>query len=535
MLRLTDLVTAIRRRGGTVLVSAGVKSSVQGFVDERSTTHVAGWMRDLRNPDARLAYEIVLDLPEAPRVVASGIADQPDPALKELGIGDARYGFRVEFPAPLTGHERDHLIVRPLPTGSPLTLAPQLQGYVDERSTHHVAGWVRNRSDPAERVAFEVVLPVPDGERVLAHGTADAFNPPLAQLSIGDAHYGFWVLFPQPLNEEERDRVIVRPLGSRTPLELAPALRTGFEPVSHVAMDIVNNCNLRCPFCVFDYANTRSTRFMSRATFDAALRLIPFVTDGNFWLSCLHEATLHPALVQFIDSVPREWRHKIMYTTNLAKRMPDGYFAMLANSGLHHVNISLESLDPPLYERMRKGARWKIFASNWDRLLTAMRQGSAPPRLRYNIMAYRSNLLEIPGLVRRLLTECLAWQVEVRYTYDMPHIPDDFGATEYLGAGDWTWLADQLREWPAERVLLLAPPPESPAALATDMPADTGSTAPAEVLRGIPRPLNIRMEWDGKLIVYGEWIGPNGQRQHENFLMTNIHHVRDPRNFLASL
>jgi pyruvate-formate lyase-activating enzyme len=503
---------------------------IQGYIDERTTAHVAGWMRNLDDPTERMPFEVAVALPQETRVVARGVADQLDPALRKLDIGDGMYGFRVQFATPLTTRERDHLVVRSANSHVPLELAPPVQGYVDERSIHHVAGWVRNRSDPAERVAFEVVLVRPDGEQVLAQGRAAEYSPILAQMSVGDACYAFRVLFPEPLSEQDRDRVVVRAVGTHACLALAPALGTAFEPISHVAMDIVNNCNLRCPFCVYDYSNTRNTRVMSSATFDSALRLIPYVTDGNFWLSCEHEATMHPELVHFIERIPQKWRRKVNYTTNLARPMPDRYFDVLAESGLHHLNISLESLDPEIYERMRKGARWRIFAKNWDRLIDALRAGSAPPLLRYNIMAYKSNLTEIPDLVRYLRDERMASQVEVRHTFDVEHIPGTFRDTEFLESADWEWLADKLGGYTAEEVLLIPPPePDSPA-MNLSTGTDTGS-----VPRFVTRPLNLRMQWDGRLIVYGEWTGLTGMREHEQFVVTNVHHLRDPRQFLTAL
>jgi pyruvate-formate lyase-activating enzyme len=534
MFSLTQKLASFRRRSVVAPpLPAAIRSPIQGYVDERSTTHVAGWMRNLNDPDERVGFEVAVHRDEAARVIANGVADQFSPVLQELSVGDGWYGFRIEFPVPLTAGERDHLVVRPTHSDIPLELAPQLQGFLDERSVHHVAGWIRDRSDPAERVAFEVVVADPNGERVLARGRADEFSDVLKQLSVGDAAYGFRVLFPEPVSEAERDLVVVRAAGTDMTLELSPSLRTEFEPVSHVAMDIVNNCNLRCPFCVYDYSNTRTTRVMSDATFDSALRLIPYVTDGNFWLSCLHEATMHPELMHFIERIPRQWRRKVMYTTNLARPMPDRYFDMLADSGLHHLNVSLESLDPEIYERMRKGARWRIFAKNWDRLIEAVRAGSEPPRLRYNIMAYRTNLAEIPDLVKYLRDERLAWQVEIRHTFEVEHIPADFRDNEFLGSDDWAWLAEKLGGYPADEVLLIPPPmPDAPMPDALGTQSSEGT---ATVPRFVTRPLNIRLEWDGGLTVYGEWTGPTGGREHERFVVTNVHHLRDPRQFLTSL
>jgi transcriptional regulator of met regulon len=205
---------------------------------------------------------------------------------------------------------------------------------------------------------------------------------------------------------------------------------------------------------------------------------------------------------------------------------------------MHHLNISLESLEPALYERMRRGARHAIFQANWELLLEAFADAAAPPPLRYNVMAYRSNLSEIPDLVEILLRDKRAWQVEIRHTYDEPHIPPEFRDGEFLTTAEWAWLADQLRGWPAERVLLLRPPggvghePASAAAEPSALAAPDRPAAPT----GIPRPLNISMAWDGALRVYGEEPrGPGQPPAHVNYVTTNISYLSDPLRFLLAL
>lgn len=433
----------------------------------------------------------------------------------------------------------------------PVSAPPRFQGYLDERSTHHVSGWVRNLSDPSDRLEFELVLPASDAhagiqggaaERVVYRGRADAYSHVLTQVGVGDGCYAFHVVFPEPLTEVERDRLVARPAGARWTLELAPALKTVFEPISHVAMDIVNNCNLRCPFCVYDYSNTRRTKLMLEETFLSALRLLPFVTDGNFWLSCLHEPTLHPKLLDFIALVPRPYRRKLYYTTNLAKRQPPEYFDAIARSDMHHLNISFESLDPAVYERLRDGARHHIFAANWELLLRAYADAEAPPPLRYNIMAYRSNLREIPRLVQTLLADKRAWQVEIRHTYDVPSIPAEFRKTEFLTTEEWAWLADQLGGVPKDRLVLLLPPGGvgysndggawSKAGRKTSDAGDDSDPGDFQV----PRPFEISMDWDGGLRVYGERPrGPGQPPVHVNYVMTNIRSVKDPLRFLLAL
>jgi hypothetical protein len=531
--------------------TATVAPHYQGYLDERSIRHVAGWVRNLADPAERPGFELVLPMPDGERVLHRGRADAYSAILEQVGVGDGRYAFRHVFDAPLSTAERDILFARPAGSDRRLDLAPALrtdpppppgqrldpfQGYIDARSTRYVAGWVRNLADPAERVPVEIVLPEADGERILWHGVADAFSPVLRAVGVGDGAYSFTAILLESLTEAARDQVFVRPANSAFRLELAPALRTAFEPISHVALDIVDNCNLRCPFCVYDYAGTHRTHFMSDAVFDRALGLIPFVTDGNFWLSCLHEATLHPRLLDFIARVPAGYRHKLFFTTNLAKRMSPVYFAAIAASGMHHLNISVESLDAGIYERMRKGARHAVFQANWDLLLAAVATGPAPPRLRYNVMAYRSNLREIPSLIRTLLDEKQAWQVEIRHTYDEPHIPPAFRDAEFLTTAEWAWLAAELQGLPPDRVVLLLPPGGvgyAPRSSEVSPSADIRTSSAARV---IPRPFNISMSWDGSMRVYGEEPrGPGEPPAHVNHVTVNIMDLADPLGFLLSL
>lgn len=526
---------------------------IQGYIDERSTRHVKGWARDLADIAARVPIEVVLpgNADQVDRLGAA-VADDFSTTLEMLGIGDGRHAFLIQFPRELTPAERDMVQVRaagtfalPLAPGiwtGPPGTRPLIAGFVDELSTHHARGWLWNEADDTARVDYVVELRDNDGPpRVLAAGRADLFSQHLVNIGVGDGAHGFSVFFSPPLTEAERDRVEIRATESGMKVALAPALSRAFEPIGHVALDLVDNCNLRCPFCVYDYSETKRTHFMSAAIFESALRLIPYTTEGNFWLSCFHEATLHPDLLRFIDCVPIDQRRKLMYTTNLAKPMPDSYFAAIAASGMHHLNISLESLDPVLYERMRKGARFRIFLENWQRLLAAVRAGSASPRLRYNVLAYRSNRDEIPALVETLLTKKLAWQVEIRHTFDEEHIPRDFAAAEYLDQGDWEWLAEQLSGYAPERVLLippsrlkLIPPPPSSSPETTTKQKQHDQMA--KVSHGPPHPLQIRIDWDGKLRVYGETQGTvDGAPTLQNFVISNIAYIRDVVGFVTSL
>lgn len=428
------------------------------------------------------------------------------------------------------GQSKDHPAAERTPTLAAVpVVAEQHEGVLQELSHRHAAGYLRSLSNPSARSEYQVLLG--DTGEVLARGSADQFMHGLSAGGVGDGAHGFWAAFPRVLSEDERSHVIVRPTSGEGMLTAAASTLTRYEPVLHVAMDIVDNCNLRCPFCLYDYSNTRATHFMSEETLEAALRFLPYTRDGQFWFSCLHEPTLHPELMRFIDKVPDEYRRKLFFTTNLAKRMPLAFFEWLGRPAVDHINVSIESLEPALYERMRKGARHSIFMENWNHLLTAFAACEAPPRLRYIAMAYKSNLQELPRLVDYLLTERRAWQVQLRYTFPVPHIAPAFAAAEYLDESEWVWLREQLAHHPADRVVIMEAPRPAP-------PASPGDIAASEmksdaVLKGR---YMFRLSWDGTLRVVAVLARSRYEEIHEGTVLeTDICKVGKPEDFLDSL
>lgn len=396
-------------------------------------------------------------------------------------------------------------------------------GFMDECSERHVAGWAHDPTRPGLRLPVRVEL---DGA-VLAEGVAGRRRADLEALGIGDGIHGFELLLPRPLGQEERGRLTLRAEGS--PLGRAPVVRPRRSLLSFVAMDIVDNCNLRCPFCVYDYSGVRRTNLMADDVFDAALRLMPVTGAGHFWLSCLHEPTLHPRLTEYLRRIPAEHAENVFFTTNLAKRMPAEYYATLAASGLHHVNLSFESLDPPTYERLRAGARFRIFRESWDALLAAFRAVPRPPGIRYNLMAYRSNLAELPGLARHLIEERDALQVEIRDTLDCAHIPRDFALSEYLDRDGWLRLLEGLAGLPQEKLMLIGP-----RALAEELTAASGLTVlpnstlpdpdPPMLTRALP-PFYAMLRASGQLAVVGR--NPDGSGKEVFVASLDVREVGD--------
>ena len=387
---------------------------------------------------------------------------------------------------------------------SPVSNHPHYDGWVEQISPFHVQGWLRELGRAERHVTYQAMLS--DTGEVLAEGCADEFWYGLA--GFGDDAHAFWSRFKRPLSVAEQSRVVVRVAEDGHPLSPLPKLTNSYEPF------------------LYDYSGTRTTHFMDNETIEAALRYLPYVQDGQFWFSCLHEPALHPNLIDFVEKVEAEYRRKLFYTTNLSKRMPADYFDWLASNGMHHLNISIESRDPATFEKMRKGARFRIFQANWDLLTEALQKSAKPTPVRYIIMAYKSNLRELPGLASYLLNERRAAQVEIRFTMDAPFIAAEFRDSEFLDAADWQWLAAELATFAPGQICLLTPPD-------TSTPSPSAAFEP-HARRGevLPGRAMFRLSWDGSLEVRGVLTASRHDTALESVLLsTNIRDLPEPMSF----
>jgi sulfatase maturation enzyme AslB (radical SAM superfamily) len=114
--------------------------------------------------------------------------------------------------------------------------------------------------------------------------------------------------------------------GTDYALQGSPMPRAARKSIGLLAGDIVNQCNLRCPFCIVDYSNVPGLNMMSHQIYKKMIELLPKIaTPGNLWFSCLHEPTMHTQFIDFVEEVPDIFRDRISFTTNLSRRMdPSG-------------------------------------------------------------------------------------------------------------------------------------------------------------------------------------------------------------------
>ena len=167
-----------------------------------------------------------------------------------------------------------------------------------------------------------------------------------------------------------------------------------------IACDITSNCNLRCPFCLNDFRQISGNNFMTRETFKKILPLFDLIKkDGFFYFSCLFEPTLHPDFVELLNLIPDEQRKKVFFTTNLAKKLSEDTLRQLSQSNIHHINISLDSIKPDVFEGLRRGAKFEVFMDNLERLVDIFAKNPHSPKIRYITILCKSNIGEAVELL----------------------------------------------------------------------------------------------------------------------------------------
>lgn len=315
-------------------------------------------------------------------------------------------------------------------------------------------------------------------------------------------------------------------------------------PLSLVAGDIVNNCNLRCPFCLTDYALTRGTKLMDEATYARSLPLAALVPESAFWLSCMHEPSLNPAFGSFLATVPTEVRRRVSFTTNFAKRLDDSLLRAMVNSGAHSVRISIDSHDPELFGELRKGARYEVFIDNLTRYSALMRATPGAPLLHIITMAFKDNRAELPELVRWCHDEVGARFHEVRFMYYLPHVAK-WGVDHILELSEWEQLKRDLLALPMGHTLAFGEPePDAhrkfrelpgfdtyehpPAVFGGTVTPDTYRRVdPLETGHPIPdEPLRLRLRWDGLIMA---------EQLPEDAFRLNMQHVDDAAGYFHRL
>ena len=168
-----------------------------------------------------------------------------------------------------------------------------------------------------------------------------------------------------------------------------------------IASDMTNYCNARCIFCYNDFNKYHTSIDMNETTFSKILQLLS-CTD-LFLFSCNYEPTIHKDFNKLLEKVPDtdENTHTLL-TTNLAKQMSDNDIQALANSNISQLNVSLETFDLQLYEKL-VGITPNYFFKNLDKIAEIFTNSKTTPKFGFLTMVIRDNFNELIDIAKKAL------------------------------------------------------------------------------------------------------------------------------------
>jgi MoaA/NifB/PqqE/SkfB family radical SAM enzyme len=270
-----------------------------------------------------------------------------------------------------------------------------------------------------------------------------------------------------------------------------------------VAADITSNCNLRCTFCINDFSRIRGNTLMEETTFERLITLIPLVNGCNFFISCLFEPTIHPSFISLLEKIPPKYRNKVYFTSNLSTKLSSRDFQRLSRVNIHHINISIDSLQRDTFEKLRQKANFEHFIDNLRGLVEVFSRAARSPRLRYTTMGLKPNLEEIPKLVETCAQKYLAYTHEIRHVYQVPHLSSQWKQDNLISNHDWQQLRVFAEESPFNCEVVPPPPVYYPDDHQPYSRQHTGipPNDPASTANSLPLGLNVQS--DGTVSLYG--------------------------------
>ena len=182
-------------------------------------------------------------------------------------------------------------------------------------------------------------------------------------------------------------------------------------------LDINNNCNIRCKFCINEWSKVGKTVYMESKTFDKALSLLPLVSRG--FMSCSAESTIHPDFIELFKKIPRNTGAYTFITTNLSRYLSDEEIEDISNLKLDAISISIGSLKAEVYEELHAGSKFSTFISNLDRLSGVCKQKANAPRLRFITVALKQNIGDLEYMAKTCFEDYdpLMHQFRTPFTY----------------------------------------------------------------------------------------------------------------------
>ncbi len=157
---------------------------------------------------------------------------------------------------------------------------------------------------------------------------------------------------------------------------------TGAFPI-HLDVEATNRCNLSCTFC--DKLPLLTKKSMGDMNYGLFKKILDEGEENGLYslkLSYRGEPLLHPLIVDMVLYAKKKGIIDIYFNTNgmlLDKNMA----LKLMDAGLDRISISVEGIDPEIFEKRRRGASFSSILYNIDTLINLReRKGLSWPKVR---------------------------------------------------------------------------------------------------------------------------------------------------------
>lgn len=159
-----------------------------------------------------------------------------------------------------------------------------------------------------------------------------------------------------------------------------------------------------------------------------------------------------------MEKIPKKYFERVFFTTNLSVYLSDEELQRLSRCNIHHINISIDSLEPEIFERLRKGAKYDRFMDNLERLVRIFATAPGAPKIRFSTVVLQSNVDGIPQLLEACSKRFSASVHELRFVYQIPHVDETWKRENLISNSQWDQLLHYVENCPY--TCEVVPPPD---------------------------------------------------------------------------
>jgi MoaA/NifB/PqqE/SkfB family radical SAM enzyme len=163
-------------------------------------------------------------------------------------------------------------------------------------------------------------------------------------------------------------------------------------------VEVTNRCNSRCQTCIRTFKTLEPTRDLTLDEFRSIVGQLPALRRAV--LHGVGEPLLNPELVAMLGHLKQRPNPPYTLFNSNALALTPSRQAALIDSGLDELRVSIDAAHAELYRRIRGVDGFERVVSNVAALARRAAREGAGPQLSLWFTAMRSNLADLPCLVR---------------------------------------------------------------------------------------------------------------------------------------